>query len=407
MLTELKTVEPASSWVNAERARLLEQIGGMNVARVSFFEWLRMAVRSLIPTSARSMLRGPIAAALSGLGLIVGGSMASVSASEQSVPGDLLFPIKIVSEQTRLALTTDKKEKFRLKGEFVNRRVEEIKKIASTNVEKKPERLKEATEILRRDLDTVKNQLTDVSGGKPAERVEVAKIVDKTSSEVVAGLKIAKASLPSEIRPQVAEVEAVAVNTSVKAVNAILDAQTDEESKKLVTKEELIQSISQKVEGVSEHLTSATQQLAEAGLLSATATTALASSATSSLALSASAQKDAGLATMSASTSSIADLISAHASLAEARELLSQDRLSEVGDKLLEASKSVSSAERTADSLAQSSTQTASTTTSLVSGANTPTSTPSISPATSSTPLPTTATGTPPTSSSTPSTQKK
>ncbi|MBP9762634.1 hypothetical protein KBD34_03380, partial [Patescibacteria group bacterium] len=318
----------------------------------------------------------------------------------------LLFPIKIVSEQTRLALTTDKKEKFRLKGEFVNRRVEEIKKIASTDVEKKPERLKEATEILRRDLDTVKNQLTDVSGDNPSERVEVAKIVDKTSSEVVAGLKIAKASLPSEIRPQVAEVEAAAVNTSVKAVNAILSAQTDEESKKLVTKEELIQSISQKVEGVSEHITTATQQLADAGLLSASTTTALASSATSSVSLSANKQKDLTAATISASTSSVADLISAHASLAEARELLSQDRLSEVGDKLIEASKSASSAERTADTLVQSSTQNTSTTAPLVPVTNTSTSTPAASP-TSSTPLPTTSTGTPPINTSTSPTQKK
>ena len=340
MLTELRSVRPSSAWVAKTREGLLHKIGGTEVARVSFGERVRFIVRSIVPVSARPLLRGPIAAVLSGIGLIVGGSLASVSAAEQAVPGDLLFPIKLVSEQTRLALTTDKRDKVRLKGEFVNRRVDEIKKIAQTDVSKKPERLKEATEILRRDLDTVKNQLTDVSQDKPAERVEVAKLIDKASTDAVAGLKEAKASLSSDARSQVAEVEVAAVNASVRAVNVIIDSQTDDESKKLVSKEELLESINQKVEGVSDHITSAVQQLTDAGILSATGT-ATAFTASSSAA------------TIGASTSSVADLISAHASLAEARQLLSQDRLSEVGDKLIEASKSASSAERSAESIIQ------------------------------------------------------
>lgn len=340
MLTELRSVQPNSTWVAKTREELLHKIGGTEVARVSFGERVRFIVRSIVPVSARPLLRGPIAAVLSGIGLIIGGSLASVSAAEQAVPGDLLFSIKLVSEQTRLALTTDKRDKVRLKGEFVNRRVDEIKKIAQTDVSKKPERLKEATEILRRDLDTVKNQLTDVSQDKPAERVEVAKMIDKASTDAVAGLKEAKASLSLDARSQVAEVEVAAVNASVRAVNVIIDSQTDDESKKLVSKEELLESINQKVEGVSDHITSAVQQLTDAGILSATGT-ATAFTASSSAA------------TIGASTSSVADLISAHASLAEARELLSQDRLSEVGDKLIEASKSASNAGRSAESIIQ------------------------------------------------------
>lgn len=348
MLTELRSVQPDSAWTVKTRESLLEKIGASGVAYVSFGERVRLVLRSLVPTSARTVLRGPAAALLSGIGLIIGGSMASVSAAEQAVPGDLLFPVKLVSEQTRLVLTTDKKEKVRLKGEFVNRRVEEIKKIAQTDVGKKPERIKEATEMLRRDLDTVKNQLSDVSQDKPSERVEVAKLVDKASTDVVTGLKEAKASLSSsDARSQVSEIEVAAVNTSVKAVNVILDSQTDEESKKLVTKEELVQSITLKVEGISENITSATQQLTDAGILSASGTAVGLNASTTA-------------AFMGASTSSVAELLSAHTSLAEARELLSQDRLSEVGEKLIQASRSASSAERTAESVIQSSTSSAS-----------------------------------------------
>lgn len=385
MLTELRSVQPDSSWVSETREELLQKIGGKEVTHVSFTERVRLVLRSLVPTSARTTLRGPVAAVLSGLGLIIGGSMASVSAAEQTVPGDLLFPIKLVSEQTRLVLTTDKTEKVRLKGEFVNRRVDEIKKIAQTNVEKKPERLKEATEILRRDLDTVKNQLTDVSKQNPSERVEVAKLIDKASTDAVAGLKEAKASLTSDARSQVAEVEAAAVNASVRAVNVIIDSQTDEESKKLVSKEEIIQSISQKVEGVSEHITSATQQLTEAGILSTTGTATVFTASSSA-------------ATIGASTSSVADLMSANASLAEARQLLSEDRLSEVGDKLIEASKSASSAERSAGSIVQPSVSSSST------SSTEPTSSTSTTMSSSTAPLPATSPPASTTQMTTPST---
>lgn len=338
MFTELRSVKPDSAWVSETREELLQKIGGTRVAHVGFGQRLRAAAGVFIPHSARSVLRGPLAAVLSGFGLIIGGSMASVSAAEQSVPGDLLFPVKLVSEQTRLALTTDKTDKVRLKGEFVNRRVEEIKKIAQADVSKKPERLKEATEMLRRDLNTVKNQLSDTSVNDPSERVKVAQLVDKASTEAVVGLKVAKASLPADERPQFAEAEAAAVDTSVKAVNAILDSQTqNEDAKKLVSKEELIESISKKVEGVSEHITSATEQLTTAGILSASGTAELLSTTPS--------------ASLGASTSSVADLLSAQTSLAQARQLLSEDRLSEVGEKLIEASKSASSAERSAESV--------------------------------------------------------
>ncbi len=390
LLTELKSVQPDSTWVAKNREQLLQKIGGSKVVRVSFVERLRVIVRSVVPMPARSFLRGPIAAALSGIGLIVGGSMASVSASEQSVPGDLLFPVKLVSEQTRLVFATDKKEKVRLKGEFVSRRVEEIKKIVQTDVAKKPERLKEATEILRRDLDTVKNQLSEVSGDKPTERVEVAKIVDKAGTDVVAGLKEARASLPSDVRSDVAEVEAAAVNASVKAVNVILDSQThDEEAKKLVSKEELIQSITQKVDGVSEHITNATQQLADVGILSATATTALASSSTTNQ-LPVKLQKEISNGSNAASTSSVADILSAHASLAEARDLISKDRLGEAGDKLVEASKTASNVERSVESLVQAvtnGTSSAASTTNTGTGSAMSSSTPSTM-SSSSSPLP-------------------
>ena len=308
-----------------------------------------MMARSVVPTSARNWVRSPIAAVMASIGVVVVGSMASVSAAEQAVPGDLLFPIKLVSEQTRLALAGDRTARVRLKAEFVNRRVDEIKKIALTDTTTKPARLKEATEILRRDLDTVKNQLAESSQDKPADRVEVAKLVDQTGTDVAAGLKEAKSAFPSDIRPQVTEVETAAVNASVKAVDVIITTQDQNAGmQNQVSKADLIQSITQKVEGVSDHIISATQQLSDAGILSTTATTALASStATISSSLPTILKNEIASSSESVNaSSSVADILGAHASLAEARQLLAQDRLTEVGDKLIAAAKFATSAEQ-------------------------------------------------------------
>lgn len=357
LLNEFRSVEPDSAWVKEQRQALLRSIGQKTITTFSFNDRIRHIIHALVPSSARSFLRGPVTAVLSGVGIIIGGSMASVSAAERSIPGDLLFPIKLASEQTRLVLTNDRTERVRLKGEFVNRRVEEIKQIAQTNVEKKPERLKEATEILRRDLDTVKNQLTESAQETPTDRAKVAKIVDQTGTDVVDGLAEARLSLPSGIRSQVAEVEASAASASFKAVKVIIDSQNqDPNTEKIVSKEELLNSINLKVAGVSEHVSSATQQLADVGISS---TTVMGTSVTSSMTAVMSSSTlllNPGMTSsteMTSASSSLADLVSANASLAAARILVLQDRLGEVGDKLIEASKSAASVERRVDEMVQ------------------------------------------------------
>lgn len=379
LLNELRSVQPDSEWVKEQRESLLRSIGQKTVVPFSIGDRIQHIFQALVPASARSFVRGPVAAVLSGITILIGGSMASVSAAERAIPGDLLFPVKLASEQTRLALTNDRTERVRLKGEFVNRRVDEIKQIAQTNVEKKPERIKEATEILRRDLDTVKNQLAESAQGTPTDRAKVAKIVDQTGTDVVDGLAEARLSLPvnADIRSQVAEVEASATSASFKAVKVIIDSQNQDPSTVMVvSKEELLHSINQKVEGVSEHVSSATQQLTDAGILSATSTMALSASSTLATASSSILQikpEITSSTSIATASSSLADLVSANASLAAARVLVLQDRLGEVGDKLIEASKSAASVERKVDELIQTAIANASSSAALAASASTTT----------------------------------
>ncbi len=366
-----RTIQPNAEWMLRDREQLLAKVR-TNLAvqgqAPSLFAAFKEFYRSFIPTQLLGAVRGPVAAFLSSATLILGSSIAGVSAAERAVPGDFLYPVKIATEQTRLVLASDTSEKIRLKTEFVVRRVAEIKQLTQ-NVPKKPERIKEAAENLKQDLDTVKNQL-DNAGQTPVDRTKSAKLVDDTGTQVVASLKEIKNSSDPAARSQLADAESAAVNTSVKAVQVILSTQSDAESQEVVSREELLQLINEKVEGVETHLSDSVQQLAQT-VSSTAALTTLNATTTSSTTL-----------PILNATSTVPELLSAHTSLTQARQLLIENKIEEVTDKLVEANKAVNTADKKIEQL----------TTEMVSSTNAQLPPPAES--SSTVPLPTKATST-------------
>ncbi len=63
------------------------------------------------------------------IALLLGGTGASMAAAQASMPGDLLYPVKILSEDIRLDLTTDDENQFNLAMKFTQRRFDEIQTI--------------------------------------------------------------------------------------------------------------------------------------------------------------------------------------------------------------------------------------------------------------------------------------
>lgn len=343
-----RAIRPDADWVLRNREVLLKRVQGDIQAAPrstrSFAQVIKELYRSFLPTELIATVRGPAFALFSGVAVVLSGSIASVSAAERAVPGDFLYPVKIAAEQTRLALATGKTDKIRLKTEFVARRVDEIKQLTQTEP-KKPEQLKEAAENLKRDLDTVKNQLTDTQDEQPVDRTKVAKLVDDTGTSVAASLKEVKSIVDPQARSQLTEAEVAAVNTSVKAVQVILEAQSDAESQKVVSREQLIQSISAKVDGVEIHLTDTAQQLVQ------TVSTTTVSFEQGTASTTASSTIPQLLNSVSA-TSSVPEILAAHASLNEAKQLLIENKIQEVTNKLVEANRDVATADKKIERIA-------------------------------------------------------
>ncbi len=339
-------IHPDSAWVSRTRNVLLMQVkNAVSSEPTTVVMRLREFRARFIPTQWIELVRGPMLAALSVVVVVAGGSIVGVSAAEQSLPGDFFYPIKLVKEQTQLILTKSKTEKLKLKTGFVERRVKEIQAIAASNEPKKSERIKAAAESLRQDLDTVKNQLTDVSNDKQTEEtvaqvVEAVKLVDQKSAEVAATLKDVKSTLSEETKNKVTEVETAAVATAVKAVQVLIDSHDHPDAQKVITPDELSLSIQDKVDGIQGQIASTAQKImATAGeAASGTLATFTASSTIAVIdALGASA------------TSPLQQIKNAQQSLDQAKILLGQNKLDELRDKLGDAAKAVSVAETVAD----------------------------------------------------------
>lgn len=360
-------IEPDQDWMKSDRAALLSHVREVEPVVP---EGMRGAVKrifaTLIPREVIQVVRGPVMSVLAVIVVVAGGSIAGVSASERSLPGDFLYPVKIAAEQTQLVFTTNKTDRLRLKTKFVERRVQEIKFVASSNDQEKPERVKEAAANLKRDLDTVKNQLEEVKGASAKEGVEAAMLLDKTSTEIAKELESVKAALTGDAKHSISEAETAAVNTSFRAVEILIQSEQDPETERIVIDGGLVDSISEKVKSLENELAqislkmkeveelekSQAEETAAAGESEESVTSTKAVTETSSTKVAESNEEsdgEEGAQTASADTAkagSADPIATATKQLEEIKALLEKNELNTIPDKLLLVAKAAAEAER-------------------------------------------------------------
>jgi len=260
-------INPDPAWVSATRSRLLMQVRN-TIATPEVAAKNRRFIAMAYPSLLR-VVRAPALVVLSVIAVVFGGSLASVRAADQSLPGDALFMLKLVTEQTRIAFEKSKVGKVKLKVEFTKRRANELKTIVTTPVSNKEERVNKAADILKQDLHTLKEQLRDVKDDATAKNndavVEAAKVVEKETVEVVKTLKeTSKDELTSDAKMKMADAEAQAADVGIQAVEVLVTANAADGQK--VTSEELAITISQHMQVVQTTVDSILQDSASSSL---------------------------------------------------------------------------------------------------------------------------------------------
>lgn len=216
-------IKPDEAWVRATRQTLLlrAQQALPPSGHVKTLGIVKEGMKVAFPQGVAQYVTRPIFAVMSFVFAIMGGSMMSVSAAERSLPGDLLYGLKLVTEQARIVMTSSKGEKLKLKTEFTGRRVDELRAV-TVGDESDAQKVTDIAVVLKRDMDTLKQQLSEMSDeSSPADAVEAAQSVDKKSNEVIVALQIGKDQLPPEAKGAVTDAQSAAAETSVKAIEVL------------------------------------------------------------------------------------------------------------------------------------------------------------------------------------------
>lgn len=109
---------------------------------------------------------------------LLGGS--AVFASQNSVPGDILYPVKLGAEKIKVALANGDAKKASLHLEFASERLNELNKIIEKDKNVKDEQLDQTFVQYKKELDESEKILDQTTSQKP----QIAAMIDeKTESD--------------------------------------------------------------------------------------------------------------------------------------------------------------------------------------------------------------------------------
>lgn len=215
-------------------ARIYQEAEVQGEAPTSFYARFRTAGKLFIPVKMWRYALQPALVLTLVLGITSGGWITGVQASSQSLPGDMLYPVKLASEKTQVALaslTHDIRVVTDLRVAFATRRLEEARRVTGQKDAGKDadvERNRRATVAVKgfkEQLSTLHDSLNEVKKNNPEQAAEMAKQVEHKSGAMVdalAQVKEATGEAP-DVQNEIREAEAIVRQASDTAVAVIVE----------------------------------------------------------------------------------------------------------------------------------------------------------------------------------------
>lgn len=223
---------------SAERAKLLLAIGHegeqTNVAAVEpvspvYFKWY-----------IRNLVSRPIAISAAGFVLLTSGWMTTVSAAADSLPGDTLYSIKLVTERAQLQLASLDRKAV-LHTEFAERRLDEVSALQSQDaVDVDPVLVREAVDAYKSELASANADLAELQNGAEPSTIDAAGDVQERISALEVKIDAAVNDTTTQVSREVLEVQEstraagnAAVDVAVEAVEREDVAAPDSEQSRI------------------------------------------------------------------------------------------------------------------------------------------------------------------------------
>ena len=250
------------AWVRDTRAVLMEK-ATQDAESMPVGEVKQMRFAIDMGAGWQKMMRPAVAMAVIVV-LLFGGSIATVSASYGSLPGDALYSIKIFSEGAQLSLVPGKENKTKMRMDFAGRRLDEVAKLVETPVVEKEKKIGEAVGRFKKNIEEVNKDLDKIKQQKNKKKaVQVAKDVDRKAEEYGEAIKKAINKVPAESKKEVKKAKAVVDEVGVKAVEVLIEKHAEGETEE-VTEEEIIEKINKKIQQAEETIAEVEGDIEEA-----------------------------------------------------------------------------------------------------------------------------------------------
>lgn len=255
-LKQLKTHEsagsPSKDFVEKNREILMMQIknsaGEAKKPLSPAYAW--RAFEAIAPSHLFKFAIRPALVALLIFGVFFGGWAATISASYDSLPGDALYSIKLITEKAQLTLTSGE-NKVSLQTELAEKRLKEMRQILEAPyIENKEERTKTAVQNFSKQVKAVQTTLESLDSNESDAVLGAAKIVDTKTAEYTIALEGAKDSLTGDAKEAVEEASDAVDNVSIKAVEVIIKKE-GESSENVSKAVETIKIVEEKADSVA------------------------------------------------------------------------------------------------------------------------------------------------------------
>lgn len=226
---------PRPEWVAENRSRMLRHIEQTNAAtprRVVTLTHVWTALSFIMPQKTVYAVVRPAVIFVLCFGVGIGGWITTVSASLNSLPGDTLYPVKLASEQTQVAVVSVLQGKT-ASAEFhvtlTNRRFEEVQKIVATpttDEKAKSVRVEAAVQQLKTEVQSTSDSLVAAqkSNSSVPDLVAVAKVIETKADEMKQNLSstavhITSADASSDVLVAINQLKTDAANAQVAATS--------------------------------------------------------------------------------------------------------------------------------------------------------------------------------------------
>ena len=254
--------ENSELFVSVDDARVRDLVferTGLDVSKESVSYGMRDYLEYHMWNFSHAMLR-PMAAAVAVFLFAITGWITMANASQNTLPGDNLYPVKISVEKVQMILAFSSDQRAGLQMEFTSRRLDEMVEVSARLHESEPEAVRLAVDRFKSEVATIQEELTTEGAS-----TELAKAVGRAVEGYSSAVTASSAELSQEV---IEEVEEVIEDAKEQAVQVIITSheadQNEDDARELAITFEKEIALAQEA-GADEETLATAQALADEG----------------------------------------------------------------------------------------------------------------------------------------------